>query len=258
MNDEHEHLRELIEACRPGHDDLASPEFGLLAERLDGDERLREQFELSQQVDQAITTAFHDVAIPRGLADRLLDGLTDLGADEAPKAKSTPVVIRRRWLPWMASTVGISCVAAAIYFFLLGVHPDLWTPTQFAQNASKWTQPDGISADAWRNLNSDSSVRAQFPPRLPSKAELVPHTWQRAGGSTAVCYRLRTADNGEPAYLIVLPGRGSKGFLAAPELIIRTGGRCVAVWAGKNHLYALVIEGTENRYWRLVPSSPTA
>ena len=265
MNAEHEHIRELMEAFRPGHDDLSSPEFRLLARRLQSDERLREQFERSQQVDLAIATAIQDVAVPPELADRLLDRLSAESFTEGPVSEG-PVTevqsgeghrlqVRGRWAPWGASAAAVSCVAAAIWLLVFMMQPDVWTLGQVAQSAFRWTRADS-RLEVWHNLNA--KIQADFPPRLPSRAQVALRKWQRAVDSKAVCYQLRTADGRGAAYLVVLPGRGIKSFPTTPKLTDMTAGWCVAVWAEKGHLYALVIEGSERRYRQLFPRSPTA
>ena len=65
-------LLEMLEACRPGHDDLAQPELQPLADELTRDERLQTAWARSQRHDAEIARAMLDVATPAGLLDRLL------------------------------------------------------------------------------------------------------------------------------------------------------------------------------------------
>jgi len=65
-------LRELLDALRPGSDDLSRSEFAELALRLQRDPQFKEMATRSQRLDQSIGDAMHDLPIPTGSVDRLL------------------------------------------------------------------------------------------------------------------------------------------------------------------------------------------
>jgi hypothetical protein len=65
-------LRELLDALRPGSDDLSRSEFAELVQRLQRDPQFKEVAARSQRLDQAISDAMHDLPIPAGAVDRLL------------------------------------------------------------------------------------------------------------------------------------------------------------------------------------------
>jgi len=68
---------EAMESCRYGSDDLSDPEFAELAAGLAEGPELRVQFQRLQQADAAIKTAFADVSVPAGLANRVSRLLTE-------------------------------------------------------------------------------------------------------------------------------------------------------------------------------------
>jgi hypothetical protein len=84
-------IREAMEACRPGSDDLADPAMAFLAEKLAADPELAEAFGRLQLIDASVAEAFRDVPVPEGLADRINARLAAVrngqkAAAEAPQA----------------------------------------------------------------------------------------------------------------------------------------------------------------------------
>jgi len=69
LNDEQ--LHQLMEAVRPGSDDLAEPEMAELLARLAVDDELGDAFLGLKQFDSRMQEAVADVSVPEGLADRL-------------------------------------------------------------------------------------------------------------------------------------------------------------------------------------------
>jgi hypothetical protein len=69
--DQHK-IRQMIDACRPGSDDVHAPDFAAVAELIERDARSRRLYDRTQRLDIAIGAAFQDVEVPEGLAQRLL------------------------------------------------------------------------------------------------------------------------------------------------------------------------------------------
>jgi len=65
-------LRELLDAVRPGSEDLSRSEFADLASRLQRDPQFKEVAQRSQRLDLAIADSLHDLTVPAGAVDRLL------------------------------------------------------------------------------------------------------------------------------------------------------------------------------------------
>ena len=76
-------FRELMDACRAGSDDLNLPELEEVAQAVEQDARVRAALARSQRVDSEIRTAMQRVAVPDGLATRILDRIA---ADGPPMA----------------------------------------------------------------------------------------------------------------------------------------------------------------------------
>jgi hypothetical protein len=74
-------LREQIDACRAGSDDLHLPELAGLAQAVGHDgaaentadeTAIAREFDRSQRFDRSVVSALHDVSVPAGLLERLL------------------------------------------------------------------------------------------------------------------------------------------------------------------------------------------
>jgi hypothetical protein len=118
-------LREQIDACRPGSDDLALPALADLAAAADRDAAVAAELARSQRFDQAVSVALHELPVPAGLMERML-AATETNRP-APAVPATRFWQRRPWL------TAIGSVAAT---FLLAVTA-LWlaprTPRQVSQ-----------------------------------------------------------------------------------------------------------------------------
>ena len=61
-----------MEACRPGHDDLDSPEMARLVAEMVAHRHLEERFAHLQLLDGVIADVIQNVPVPEGLIDRIL------------------------------------------------------------------------------------------------------------------------------------------------------------------------------------------
>jgi len=90
-------IYELIEALRPGIDDLDSETWTELRAALAEDPELQDRLRLVQQQDGVVRTAMHEVAVPADLAQRLLVRLAEQNARSdvltaAPEPSATETV----------------------------------------------------------------------------------------------------------------------------------------------------------------------
>ena len=68
-------IHRLIDACRPGSEDLADDAMEELNNELNTDAGIREIYQKTQANDDAIRTALHQVDVPDDLASRLMERL---------------------------------------------------------------------------------------------------------------------------------------------------------------------------------------
>jgi hypothetical protein len=113
-------LREQIDACRPGANDLSLPELAELAVAVRNDREVADELARSNAFDRKICEALHDAPVPVGLADRLI---ASMQAEAAPAVALSERSLsnerngagrrrfsRRQW--WLAG--GAAALAASI------------------------------------------------------------------------------------------------------------------------------------------------
>jgi hypothetical protein len=170
-------LREQIDACRPGSDDLALPALADLAAAAGRDAAVAAELARSQRFDQAVSVALHELPVPAGLMERLL------AATEAnkpsPQSGPEPEAGRSRWtrrrlLVWAGSLASVLLLAATTFLVVsrpsrevtqeeLGLAVAQWANVNVAPNSwktasslpAKFSIPDAISVkrpSKWRSL----------------------------------------------------------------------------------------------------------
>ncbi len=263
-------IRELIDACRPGSQDLVTGDMQELKDLLDNDARSRAWYEKTQANDAAIRQALHQVNVPADLASRLMARLTPAleksQADTSSRLDEDEVRVplsttdddsrvqnrvknrgwsRRRWL-----VAGAAASAAAIGGLLL--LPKLLTPTMNASEligeAPKWIEQ---LDETW---NED---RSAAPPDYPFSTHLSVgfSGWQRCVTTLddyGTAYRLSSRYNlGKSAVLFVTahPHR-IKDVTATPPAnpLSDTAGQASGLWREKDRLYVLVVPGSARQY----------
>ena len=70
---------ERLDAVRPGSDDLSLPEMAGLGDALTNDPALAAEYRRRQAWDRAVAVSMHDVAVPEGAKERLLERLAASG-----------------------------------------------------------------------------------------------------------------------------------------------------------------------------------
>lgn len=266
-------IRESIEACRPGSDDLQSPELADAARLVEDDPDARLAFERVQAWDAAISKSLDEVSVPPGLAERILDRLraaqdesagrspellagvvasasqTDKAPRDAQVAPGSPVPNRRAWSRrhW-AGGVSLAlgaCVLVIVVGNWLRLGNDL---------------PLEVLADQWREeLRNDWQIAG--PPRdfaVPTAILVPPGRWQQIGRFATVpvvAYELVHAKAGKAMLYVAHMTRA--GLPAAPPLAPQstTGGQAVAYWQSGSNVYVLVVEDDRNYRAFVQPST---
>jgi hypothetical protein len=201
-------------------------------------------------VDACLTKAIRDVAVPEGLAERLLAGL----AVERP---------RRRSRRWVLLAGGLAATAATMLLAVwLGGYNAL--PPVSAESAREEAiQLFGAAANQPGCLLANGNAPAGFP--FSSYVLSVPGTKWRClnnfflGRSGAVYDLLGPA--GARAALYVVACNNPVGLGQSPESsrdVIMTSGCCASAWQEGGLLYVLVVQGDRSNYeqYLKLPSSP--
>lgn len=265
MNDKE--LREAIDACRPGKQDLSLPEFAELAERLNESAELRSTYHRVQLADHALALAIDDVPLPANLADRLLSRLqaaaqqstdsisTAVRTAEVQSSTATetaPAPMSARSSHRVGRRIGLAAMAAGL----------------LAMAGWWFFQPRPISsedmpqlvADCYDQLGSQWQSMQTAPKGLAAPSALIrPRDWQdvsEAFGHDAAAYRF-------------VLGGGSQAVLFAVNIKLdrvpsmpparpqpTTGARSIAIWQTGGVAYVLVVKGDGRDYQRLFKSQP--
>lgn len=272
-------IRELMDACRPGRDDVAEPEMTALADLLDRDSNAREVFARSECLDRSIGEAFRDVQSPPGLAARLLSAVEaeeeprqavasddsaehdqtqlerteEISAANQASRKYSRRSSRRRWIA-VAGTLAASIVVAAYAAIMLNPPSDPILISTVADKAIDWI--DEAQQGDWesgKNPPMDSyplakSIIVNDGPRPVDQWQFIGTDYGRAA-----VYDL-TPPGKRFVYLFTI--RTDEGF-SAPQLLPtrparNTQGVCVGVAYHDGLLQVLVVDGDERRYGQFI------
>jgi hypothetical protein len=277
MAGDHFDYEQLIDACRSPGDVERTPELRPLADGLEENPALREKLDAALEMDLAIARGLERVAVPQGLADRVLASLQQTAEtpvtpqlpDDAPATKSPSVtepgretaVVRSDERRRRRRTIRIlaGCVAAAAATLLVAA---LWYP----RDSSKLTEREmRNSLVAWVAVAGDSEWRvAEFPlrrfPLTRSMRVATPRRWSpirsAASDDDVVCYDLDFP--GDPVLLFVVrTHRKIELPVVVPaQPISSTQNLCLAAWQEQGLVYGLAVEG-DSRRWQTLPWSAT-
>jgi len=252
-------LREALEACRSGSDDLSLPEMADLAREAANSTEWRDALKSVQRVDITISRALRDVAIPEGLEARLLAAVaaaenaatsqTRLAEIDNPNASvlgtSTPVgevvpgartgYSRRTWATLVVTTAATLLAAA------WGIQQSRWAPRLDSENL-------GFEALAWsQNLTDDwldmSEPRGVNRP-IDRQVRFVPRGWQALAtnhDAETVVYDL-TRPRGKAMLFVLSPAVISETVSKSATRVPATGGWGAATWKSGNYVYVLLVE----------------
>lgn len=260
---------EAIEACRPGSDDIEDPALASVAAEMAASPELRILFERLQRVDGTVGSAFQDVPVPEGLADRITarlaavrhgEGAFSEGESAAtttvpePLAKVAPSRrhISRRWLLAGGVAAAASLVVGAL---VIGRgEPRELKLAEVLDGAIGFFDSD-------ENREGQLAAESQPPRAYPAGSEFdvsrFPQIrWRRIGGflgCEGVAYDM--ARPGGPRATLYVVECTVPGLPGGPPLTPTrtTGNRSVGVWQTGGLLYVLVVEGGEGRYQSLLP-----
>jgi hypothetical protein len=237
-----ERLQQLIDACRPGRNDLREPELAALADHLAHDADAAAAYERNQRFDAAVGAAFRDAPVPAGLEERLLAAVgatpsisTDLEQIDSP-VKGRRLRISRRWFWGSAAAIAASIFVAVVVGHFRTV-PEVTPDELVAQTQVVLDDADFRRPEAWKPVSEDGLRR--FPTRY---LKMGPDGWRRTDAGVdgrAIAYRIPVRN--KTAYLFVISPKGSPvGLTGAPSgLSGATGGWKMAAWTAGGVIYVL-------------------
>jgi hypothetical protein len=262
-------IREGLDACRPGSSDLiggdvTGGELELAAQALASNAEVRRDFERIGQWDAAIGKVMERVAIPAGLADRILVRLregaeraSDVGllqagisaaiSNSAPVNDSAPTKFQverasgydepasQRWhvRNWSRGTLTI--VSVAVLLVMTGIWVQLTAEIPFDVLAQRWREGLG---NKWQPV---AQAPHDFP--LPESMRGFSSQWQwidRLTPTPVVAYELT---HGKAGKAVLYVARLSRPELqTSPPLSPQPGsvGQAIGYWRSGDIVYVLV------------------
>lgn len=257
-----DNIRQQIEACRPGSDDLQLPEMAAAAEQVRRDPAVSDIYEQTQAWDALVAEAFADVPVPDGLQERLLARL----AEEAPESQEIAITIGATAPAERAGTVdragtidraakpaagkqvvtgktlALAAGAVAIglaLLLLVALIPNRQPLDE--QQILEMVQASPVAT----NWNEDFSLA---PHPFSDDVAAVPEGWQYAADlpdRQAIVFNL-----GPRATLHVFaPAAPVQGLpLSPPQSPQSSSGKIAGAWTSGGLVYVLSVEGRRERY----------
>ena len=275
MNETTRKIREAIDCCRPGSNDLRAPEMAFLAEAIDADDRLRAIYARSQEFDAQLQRAYHDVPVPAGLEQRLLAGLArdaqaspgeadgtagmaaiieaaTQAAGAAPISGGMPVSPRREALPSSKSfryalyvvlpALGLIAVLAGVLVGLRPTEPEMSLEELLRRTDA--TVSTALLSGQWNHDLAAVPADREFPAQT---LEGEPLGWQTVAlpsmDRRAVIHLLSDAAGSEVVLLITECPFQVVGLKQEPAEQPASGEQSVGAWRSGGHLYVLVVKG---------------
>lgn len=251
---ERDRLRHMMAACRPDGEDLADAEMSELAFALREDAALRAEWERQQHSDRAIAASMHDLAVPAGLAERILAAAAAAEAADSKAAavtavqadarasvspvQSAPKRFSRR--AWVAAVIAASLLTAfGTWFF--------WPPASrqipkelLADYVVDWRQA-AAPAEGWTNRSD--SVASLFPTASMPAGYVA---WKRL--ATRQEPSLVAFNLGSGSYLFAVKTRHKYQVNSIPfSTLSATGGVRIAAWQSGDVLYVVVLSSDDER-----------
>ncbi len=250
-----------MEMYRSAEELAADPAAAALREAMAGSEDLSERFDCQIGWDARLFDALHDVEVPDGLADRVLDRLhapveRRVGGERRDDVSEHATRRSRRWWFVVASAAAVVGAAAVT----LRLVP--WKTDLNAWNVGDWLQALERRG-TWRAQVSvptgARSVRG-FP--IDKGLRLTPQKLARGelGGRSAVLYRGTTARGRAWALAVVRVDEPLPLPSLPPRIPVQaSSGSCGAVWQNGGLVYVLRLQGTPADYRALIePGIPLA
>ncbi|MEX2176001.1 MAG: hypothetical protein WD872_16685 [Pirellulaceae bacterium] len=246
-------LREQIDACRPGGEDLHLPELAELAQAVEQDRAVAAALDRARHFDLALANALHDQPVPSDLLERLLAQTRNAEAPAAdvptvelppPAAssfrKTSGNTSRRRMLV-LSSAAAVAAALAGLGLFLPRAARDV-PRDELVAAVQEWMN-EVPAVEGWQALPAQAAP-AGYP--RPSSAILraVPHRWRYHETPYGQAVVFDYTPSGRQRVLLFVV-RSPDRFLGIPPVNhwskTLSGNRALGAWQKGRLLYVLTV-----------------
>ncbi len=253
-------IREQLDSCRSA-EELSQGEYQALADAILNDPAIGREFARARDFDDQLGQALHDVAVPEGLAERLLATMPDESSPvlAAPAVEASTAVethplrgsrLLRRW------AIAAGCAAAVAAVWMAMVLLPATTPVteeNVLQLAATWRQ----QVEDAKNWRSDGAP-AEYPGS--SRVRSRQQGWTRFStplDRNAVAYDLSPTGMGGTRITLFVLRTPASGFAKhPPKAPSFTQNRSIAAWQVGDLLFVVIVEGPREEYDRYIDASP--
>jgi hypothetical protein len=265
-------IRQAIDACRPGSEDLSLPEMAPLADAIQQDKEVQRIYDRAQRYDAAVGRAFREAPVPAGLLERLLraaaaadEPISEQGQEGAEPTVSTADQAargvdrgrRRRSRPWglVAAAAAVVAASVLVVFLVNGGAPEPVANVSLQRDVTAWAGQvvrrgwsDDLASPLLRTRPLDDAIAAnprrwcQVETRYDDQTLVYDLAGSDADFALVFCLR-------SPARDSVLPP------MPPHKPYPPTGGVRLGVWRRGDLVYVLAVKGDEKRYRQFLDSS---
>jgi hypothetical protein len=242
-------VAEALESCRPGSRDIHGPHLEFLKSEVAKNPQIAATYERLQRLDAKIADAFQNVPIPEGLADRVLNSLTQAQPrPEISRQKVQQKISRRLLLGAGASTVAAGLLTAATLSWMRRKPVSVLSEQCVLDEAIHYFEHVPQSPS---HLLAEVTPPAKYP---FSQSVVMTHgaKWSTVSdflGAEGVVYDLLGTNDGQ-AMLYVLANVVACTATAPSLQPFTTAGCSASMWKENGLLNVLVVHGDPSIYQR--------
>jgi hypothetical protein len=266
-------IREAIEACRPGSDDLSDPSLAWLATRLEAEPGLRAEYEKVQEADASLAEAFRDVSVPQGLVERIAarlqaepsgPGVSEAASNEplseasdepavagpppAPRATHREIFRRR----WMLAGAGCFAVAGTILAAIVLINrpgDENFTASAVYEKAIDFFDGETGATEPGQWIGEAPPPRAyRLSPEVARLPQIRWRSIQGFLGRPGVAYDLTPPGSPRATLYVVACTVPGLPTVPPPAPALNSRRFFAAAWQSGPLVYVLVVEGGPRTY----------
>lgn len=248
---------ELLETLRSKDEVARAPALAPLAAALEKDPELAQRLDRVLKWDARLTDAIAEVAVPFGLAEKILGNL-ECSNLPSPRVDATaPQKRPRSRRRWVLAATGVAAAVLMVASVLLNGLPSMSPETLLSMARDRFL---GNQA----NEPNGTLLATESPPeRFPFSPDLIqlPGTRWRSvsefAPSEAVAYDVPLGA-GQKATLYAVRCRANAPLPSRPPASpsMRTQNLAIAAWQGDGLVYVVVVEGGDPAYRAILKSLP--